>query len=149
VPTRRTEHPGFVLAKRCDGWTPTEVRMVAPVVQHRRATEVRTDGGVRSSWALRGPGYVVLSVAQMVPRVGRSGPAACQTPRARSLTPRQEAEVRALAATRSLRSLAADFGASHETVRAALRRARSGQAVPPAAPFARTGLSRDPVGSGA
>ena len=37
--------------------------------------------------------------------------------RARKLTPIQEDEIRVLAGTRSLRSLAADFGVSHETVR--------------------------------
>ncbi len=37
--------------------------------------------------------------------------------RPRKLTPDQEAAIRALAATRSLRSLAADFGVSHETIR--------------------------------
>ncbi len=41
--------------------------------------------------------------------------------RPRKLTPAQESAIRALAATRSLRSLAADFGVSHETVRAVLR----------------------------
>ena len=40
--------------------------------------------------------------------------------RPRKLTPEQEDAARALAATRSLRSLAADFGVSHETVRAVL-----------------------------
>jgi hypothetical protein len=39
----------------------------------------------------------------------------------RKLTPAQEAETRALAGTKGLRALAADFGVSHETVRAALR----------------------------
>ncbi|CAA9552482.1 MAG: hypothetical protein AVDCRST_MAG49-1878 [uncultured Thermomicrobiales bacterium] len=38
------------------------------------------------------------------------------------LTPEQEAAIRALAGIRSLRSLAAEFGVSHETVRAALRK---------------------------
>ena len=42
--------------------------------------------------------------------------------RARKLTPEQESTIRALAATKSLRSLAADFGVSHETVRAVLLR---------------------------
>ena len=37
--------------------------------------------------------------------------------RARRLTPTEESKIRALAATKSLRSLAADFGVSHETVR--------------------------------
>jgi len=36
------------------------------------------------------------------------------------LTLSQESEIRALARTKSLRSLAADFGVSHETVRAVL-----------------------------
>jgi DNA-binding CsgD family transcriptional regulator len=36
------------------------------------------------------------------------------------LTPAQESTIRALAGTKSLRSLAADFGVSHETVRAVL-----------------------------
>ena len=43
--------------------------------------------------------------------------------RPRKLTPADEAAIQALAATRSLRSLAADFGVSHETVRAVLREA--------------------------
>ena len=34
----------------------------------------------------------------------------------------QEAEIRALAATKSLRTLAAEFGVSHETIRAISRR---------------------------
>ena len=40
--------------------------------------------------------------------------------RSRKLTPAQESAIRALAHTKSLRSLAADFGVSHETVRAIL-----------------------------
>jgi hypothetical protein len=38
--------------------------------------------------------------------------------RPRKLTAADEAAIRALAGTRSLRALAADFGVSHETVRA-------------------------------
>ena len=41
--------------------------------------------------------------------------------RARKLTAVEEATIRALAATRNLRSLAAEFGVSHETVRAICR----------------------------
>jgi hypothetical protein len=40
--------------------------------------------------------------------------------RARKLTPAEESAIRALAGTKSLRALAADFGVSHETVRAVL-----------------------------
>ena len=42
--------------------------------------------------------------------------------RARRLTPVQEASIQSLAATKSLRSLAVEFGVSHETVRAIVRR---------------------------
>ena len=41
--------------------------------------------------------------------------------RARKLTPEQESAIRALAETKSLRSLAADFGVSHETIRTVVR----------------------------
>ncbi len=42
--------------------------------------------------------------------------------RARTLTPAEESTIRALAATKSLRSLAADFGVSHRTVRPVCQR---------------------------
>jgi hypothetical protein len=42
--------------------------------------------------------------------------------RARKLTLEQEAGIRALAATKSLRALAAEFSVSHETIRAICRR---------------------------
>jgi DNA-binding CsgD family transcriptional regulator len=45
--------------------------------------------------------------------------------RARRLTPEQEATIRALAAIKSLRSLAAEFGISHETIRTVLRALRT------------------------
>ncbi len=41
------------------------------------------------------------------------------------MTPVQEAAIHALAQTKSLRSLAAAFGVSHETVRRAIREAES------------------------
>jgi hypothetical protein len=44
--------------------------------------------------------------------------------RARRLTSEQESAIRALAATRSLRSLAADFSVGHETIRAVVRKDR-------------------------
>ena len=45
---------------------------------------------------------------------------AYQTPRPRKLSPEHEAAIRAEAGNRSLRELAAEFGVSHETVRAVL-----------------------------
>ena len=44
--------------------------------------------------------------------------------RTRRLTAEQESTIRALVATRSLRSLAAEFGVSHETIRAVVRQGR-------------------------
>jgi DNA-binding CsgD family transcriptional regulator len=41
--------------------------------------------------------------------------------RLRKLTPPQQDEIRSLASSKSLRSLAADFGVSHETIRAIVR----------------------------
>ncbi len=51
----------------------------------------------------------------------RCGPGVRYSSRARRLTVAEEAAIRALAQTKSLRSLAANFGVSHETVRTALR----------------------------
>ena len=52
---------------------------------------------------------------------GRSQRASYHTPRGRRLSPEQESTIRATAGNRSLRDLAAEFGISHETVRAVLR----------------------------
>ena len=43
--------------------------------------------------------------------------------RTRKLTLKQESRIRALTVTKSLRALAAEFGVSHETIRAVLRQA--------------------------
>ena len=61
--------------------------------------------------------------AEVPPRrvSGDSRRAAYRSPRQRKLTVEQEIAIRAVAATKSLRSLAADFGVSHATVRAVLR----------------------------
>ena len=67
------------------------------------------------------PGIVVIAEAPPRRVSGRSKRASYQAPRRRKLSPEQEAAIRALAQTRSLRALAADFGVSHETVRAVLR----------------------------
>ncbi len=52
---------------------------------------------------------------------GQSKRVGDHSPRRRKLSAEQEAAIRALAATRSLRTLAAEFGVSHETVRSVLR----------------------------
>jgi FixJ family two-component response regulator len=72
----------------------------------------------------------VVSPASAPPRPSCSQPdgSAAHRYRARrhKLTPEQEGTIRTLAATKSLRSLAADFGVSHETVRAVLRQGGRG-----------------------
>jgi DNA-binding NarL/FixJ family response regulator len=45
--------------------------------------------------------------------------------RPRKLTPEQEATIRDLAATKSLRALAAEYDVSHETIRAVVRHERA------------------------
>ena len=54
---------------------------------------------------------------------GRSERASYHTPRRRKLSPEQETAIRAEAGYRSLRELAAEFGVSHETIRAVVRSA--------------------------
>ena len=65
---------------------------------------------------------VVIDAPPERHRLGRSRRDSYQAPRRRKLSPGQEAAIRAQAGNRSLRELADDFGVSHETVRALLRR---------------------------
>ena len=64
-----------------------------------------------------------MVIAEAPPRrvSGRSKRASYHTPRRRKLSPEQEAAIRSLVPTKSLRELAAEFGVSHETVRTACR----------------------------
>jgi hypothetical protein len=70
--------------------------------------------------------------------------------RARKLSLEQESAIRALAGTRSLRSLAADFWVSHETIRMALRSSApvlggscdTGGARPPGVPAGWTRMTK-------
>ena len=67
-----------------------------------------------------------IVVAAAPPRrvAGLSERAANHAPPRRKRSPEQEASIRTEAGNRSLRELAADFGVSHETVRAVLRQGR-------------------------
>ena len=66
----------------------------------------------------------LVVIAEAPPRLvsGRSKRAAYHAPRRRKLTREQEEAIRVNAGNRTLRELAADFGVSHETIRAILRR---------------------------
>ena len=68
-------------------------------------------------------GTAPIDIAVVPPRrvSGRTKRASCQLPRKRKLSSEQVGAIRAYAATKSLRSLAADFGVSHETVRSVIR----------------------------
>ena len=67
-------------------------------------------------------GLVVIAEAPSRRVSGRSKRASYHVLRRRKLSPEQESAIRAEAGNRSLRSLAADFGVSHETVRSTLQR---------------------------
>ncbi len=69
--------------------------------------------------------FVVIAEAPPRRVSGRSQRASYHTPRPRKLSPEQEAAIRALAFTKSLRSLGTEFGVSHETVRRVLRDAEA------------------------
>ena len=64
-----------------------------------------------------------IDIAPVPPRrlSGKSQRVSAQVPRVRKLTPDRIAAIRAQAGSKSLRSLAADFQVSHETIRAVVR----------------------------
>ena len=66
-----------------------------------------------------------MVIAEAPPRrlSGRPGRASYHAPRRRKRSPEQEAAIRALAGTSSLRPLAAEFGVSHETIRGVVQSA--------------------------
>ena len=68
-----------------------------------------------------------IDIAVVPPRrvSARSKRTSYHAPRRRKLSPEQEAAIRGEAGNRTLRSLAADFGVSHETIRAVVRQKRS------------------------
>ena len=68
------------------------------------------------------PKIVVITVAPSRCMSGQFRRASHHTPRRRKLSLDDDTAIRALAATRSLRSLAAEFGVSHETIRTVVRR---------------------------
>ena len=68
-------------------------------------------------------GAIVVAAPPQRSHVGRSGRSSYQRARPRRLSPAEREAVRALAPNRTLRELAAEFGVSHETVRAVLRAA--------------------------
>lgn len=62
---------------------------------------------------------------RLQPRHRLCGSSGRYSARFRKLTPTEESAIHALAATTTLRSLAAEFGVSHETIRTVLWQERS------------------------
>ena len=71
------------------------------------------------------PGAILVASPPTRRGVGRSGRSSYQRTRPRRLSPEEREAIRALAPNRTLRELAAEFGVSHETVRAVLRQHRN------------------------
>ena len=67
-----------------------------------------------------------IDIAVVPPRrvSGRSKRTSYHAPRRHKLSSEQESAIRGEAGNRTLRSLAADFGVSHETIRAVVRQDR-------------------------
>ena len=86
-----------------------------------------SDGGRLRVLELFAPRRVAVPDLRPRQRRRHCGSGARYSVRARKLTPAEESTLRALAATRSLRALAADFGVSHETVRAVVRGRAAGR----------------------
>ena len=115
------------------GWLGGEERIEHPslVRQDQVGPEGRVGGGARCLYGGSGGGrfrgcILPLDALVVAPpaerrRVGRSRRDAFHGPQRRKLSHEQAAAIRAGAGNRSLRELAADFGVSHETVRAVLR----------------------------
>ena len=94
-----------------------------------------SDGG-RFRGCILPPGAILFA---SIPERRLAGPSrrdAYQHPRARRLSPDQEADLVRMAPGRALRDLAAIFGVSHETVRKTLRQER-GEGRADAPKFAR------------
>ncbi len=99
---------------------------LGPVIEDQSSLFIMTNGRKRrgSDSHIRHGLHGTVVIAEAPPRrvSGRFKRAAYHTPRLRKLSPEQEAAIRRLAATKSLRELAADFGVSHETIRTVQRR---------------------------
>jgi hypothetical protein len=87
----------------------------------RRRAEGGGTNGLRSHARTTTAVFVLVGLPPVRRMVGVSGRAPSARPRNRRHSAQERAAVRALSQTKSLRSLAADSGVSHETVRAAIR----------------------------
>ena len=84
-------------------------------------TRRRKRRGVGPSLTPLPNGAIVVATPPPRQRAGQSGRSPYQRARPRRLSPAEREAIRVLAPNRTLRDLAAEFGVSHETVRAVLR----------------------------
>ena len=97
-----------------------------PFAQICQGSDGGSDGDRLSVLELFAPRCVAVPDIRPLPRPRRGGSGVRYSLRARKLTLAEESAIRSLAATKSLRSLAAEFGVSHETVPAVLGRRHGG-----------------------
>lgn len=109
----RPEFRPFLELADADAQVREDLSTAMSLRRKRRGSDARLRHGV---------GVVVIAASPPGGLAGRAARASCTSPRRRKLSPEQEAAIRTRARTSSLRSLAAEFGVSHETVRAVLRR---------------------------
>ena len=83
-----------------------------------------SDGGRHRVLELFAPRRLVVPDLRPRRRRASYGSETRYSAQGQKLTPEDEAHIRAFAGTRSLRSLAAEFGVSHETVRSVLQAVR-------------------------
>jgi hypothetical protein len=113
----------------CDRLTALGYPM-SPRTLRDRIAVWRRDGLVwdRLRGCILRPGAIVFAKVPERRRTGRSARDTYQTPRSRKLCPQEEQAIRDAADLRTLRDLAAEFGVSHETVRAIARETKSNAA---------------------
>ncbi len=98
-----------------------EGQPVAAAPERQASTLAGGSDGLRSRARTLKPGFVVVGSPPARRSVGTSGRAPYSRQRRSRLSDDERAVIRSLALTKSLRSLATDFGVSHETVRSAMR----------------------------
>ncbi len=93
------------------------MRAAGPRTTDQQARDPGSDGDCFRVLKLSAARRVTIPDLRALPRRRRGGSSGRYALRARKLTPTEASIIRALAGSKSLRSLAADFSVSHEIVR--------------------------------
>lgn len=114
---RRMEGGGIRAVRKIEAGRPCEAD------PRQRSVLSGGSDGIRSRARTTTTGWVIVAAPGERRKVGASGRVPYLRRRPTRLTEAERAQVASLAETRSLRSLAADYGVSHETIGAVLREA--------------------------